>query len=628
MGAREDYQRLMDIAREADAAGDAERAKLAVDKARNAKQVWLKGSQQPANENATGLIREGLQGMTFGWGDEIGAAAAAVPGYMNQTVTPPYKPQSYGEVYEDIRGTLASQRDEFRGRHPVAAPVTEMAGAMATGVPGVFRNTFPKAAAIGAAEGGIYGAGAAEPGSRGEGAAWGAGLSAPLATVGLGLQRMMAPRPEASRIAAIAEAQGVPLYRSDISPFARKMERTAEMMPVGRGQVIGARDSQLGAIDQRIASDLESIDRASGGYIGPEGVDRSLRERMGERRRQAGTLYDEVAARSDEMGPIDAPMSREALAEGWLEETAKAPQRRNQGVVDMLEGFDEDLYKTDLDFNTLRDMRSDANAAIADARKGGSQITTKGTQHLGRLAGALESDLENVGTARAQGAWRDADNFYRENVAGMYKNTALSRMLDKETPEQAITYALQPGVASNAELSSKLHSSLTPQGTSAMRGEAMRAALDKATDETGKFSPAKFATYVSKRQALFDKFFDEGQVRDVAHLMRVIQDAPNVGAMPRTGFTGAAVTQSILPIVGAVAGGAGGADPMGALGYAGGAYATQALVGMVAAAIANKRITPRQVQNAIIRSMQANTGLARALESLGVQNSPAGAVEE
>lgn len=134
-----------------------------------------------------GAIRSGLQGATLGFSDELGALAAA--GVAKVKDGAPFK-----ATYEDIHGTLKHQREQFKEDSPGVALATELGGAVLTGgVAGakmlggkMLKNApqWTRVAAIGAAEGGVYGAGAADPGARMQGAATGAaigGVAAPVA---------------------------------------------------------------------------------------------------------------------------------------------------------------------------------------------------------------------------------------------------------------------------------------------------------------------------------------------------------------------------------------------------------------------------------------------------------------
>ena len=138
-------------------------------------------------EDPTMAARAFLQGTSLGWSDEIGAAAAAGMARLTGEA------KDYGEAYNDILGTLQTQRQEWGGEHPGASLGLNLAGGFATGGTGVSRllatnavktaGTIGKVAAstgVGVTEGAIAGAGSSNPGSRGGGALTGAAIGAVL----------------------------------------------------------------------------------------------------------------------------------------------------------------------------------------------------------------------------------------------------------------------------------------------------------------------------------------------------------------------------------------------------------------------------------------------------------------
>lgn len=133
-------------------------------------------------------IRGGLQGLTFGFSDELGASIAALTGSLKTG-------ESFSDAYSKIHNQLADKRGAFEKENPGLAIGSEIAGALATGGAGGAKllanmqnaSKLQKLAAlsgVGAAEGGIYGAGTSSQDERLEGALSGAGAGALLAPVG------------------------------------------------------------------------------------------------------------------------------------------------------------------------------------------------------------------------------------------------------------------------------------------------------------------------------------------------------------------------------------------------------------------------------------------------------------
>lgn len=155
--------------------------------------------QQTTPGTAEGMARAALQGVTFGFGDEAvaGAAAALDPLVQGSGGTFP-------ERYEQYVGRERGQLDRFREQSPVTAYGTEIAGAVPTALlpmgalgraaqTGSLSTRAAAGGTIAAGQGGVYGFGTGE-GSAGErlknardsaflGGA--IGLSAPIAAKGV-----------------------------------------------------------------------------------------------------------------------------------------------------------------------------------------------------------------------------------------------------------------------------------------------------------------------------------------------------------------------------------------------------------------------------------------------------------
>src|SRR5690606_35554886 len=129
-------------------------------------------------------VRAGLQGMTFGWSDEIGSAVAAPFAAMATG-------RSVGDAYRSMQAYVDSQQRQYREESPGAAIGAELLGGVLMGGAGgatVLGSQTVKSMAsiaragvtslLGAAEGGIYGGGQAQQGERMGDAATGAAVGA------------------------------------------------------------------------------------------------------------------------------------------------------------------------------------------------------------------------------------------------------------------------------------------------------------------------------------------------------------------------------------------------------------------------------------------------------------------
>ena len=146
-------------------------------------------------------VAEGLraagQGLTFGFGDEIESGITAAINTMSEG-TP------YSENYRKRYDQLEDQREAFTEDYPKTALGAEIVGSLATGIAGAGRlgvlkgfdqlSKAGKAArlgGIGAVEGGIYGAGTANPDEILSDAAQGAAIGGVLAPVGAGTVNLL-----------------------------------------------------------------------------------------------------------------------------------------------------------------------------------------------------------------------------------------------------------------------------------------------------------------------------------------------------------------------------------------------------------------------------------------------------
>ncbi len=205
--------------------------------------------QQKSGDYDTGLqaTRAGLQGLTFGLSDEVGAAIWAAAGSLSTG-------ESFSDAYSKIHNSLDEKRDAFREDNPVLSTGLEIAGGALTGGVGGAKVLGGKAmqqasnlgkagriGGVGATEGAIYGAGSADQGERLEGAITGGALGGVLAPVGAGLVN------SAGKVGgAITNYAADKLTKTPTTQAQQILRDTAEAVGLS-GDEIATRLKELGA---------------------------------------------------------------------------------------------------------------------------------------------------------------------------------------------------------------------------------------------------------------------------------------------------------------------------------------------------------------------------------------------
>ena len=153
----------------------------------------IKPQEQKQDYNS-GLqtARAGLQGLTFGFSDEVQAAMAAAGASV-------FDGADFGDAYSTIQKSLGDKRDAFAEDNPGTALAAEIAGGVLTGGIGGAKVLGGKAlqqasnagkigriGGVGATEGAIYGAGTANQDERLSGALQGGAIGAVAAPLGAG----------------------------------------------------------------------------------------------------------------------------------------------------------------------------------------------------------------------------------------------------------------------------------------------------------------------------------------------------------------------------------------------------------------------------------------------------------
>jgi hypothetical protein len=312
------YEQLIDAARRADTAGDGAGAKRFLELAREAKTpaaapVAAEPAPPPSlagrNPLEAALIG-GRQGLTFGFGDEIGAGAGALGDML-------LRGKSFGEAYDNRLGYERKILEDNRAEHPIAAFGGEMGGAV---LPALLTGgasspmSAGRAAAYGGATGAAYGFGEGEGGLENRaasGALTGAvGAAGGAATAGI-------VNAIAGRKAASAAAKAVPGV-DDLKGQASALYRAAE----ASGAKAGASDTQaIASTLSQIANDANIV--MPDGSIAPKYTD----------------VADALRVVGQYAGQDMAPGQMQVVRES-LQEAAKANGREGKIGTAMLREFD------------------------------------------------------------------------------------------------------------------------------------------------------------------------------------------------------------------------------------------------------------------------------------------------
>lgn len=87
-------------------------------------------AQKPNDSYGLNMVREGLQGATLGFSDEIGAGIAA-------TLAKYLDGHDFDTAYNDIVSNIRAEQNAFREENPVSSTVAQIAGGLATGGAGL-----------------------------------------------------------------------------------------------------------------------------------------------------------------------------------------------------------------------------------------------------------------------------------------------------------------------------------------------------------------------------------------------------------------------------------------------------------------------------------------------------------
>ena len=250
-----------------------------------------------------GSVQSAAHGALQGLGDETMAAVAALKETLGGGLP-------FGKAYEQALSMYRGAKEQYKSESPVASTASEMAGGLATGIPmaavampagaaATGGRVLAQNAAIGAAQGGLYGFNEGEGGmgsravEAGQGAALGGALGvalpAALGAAGRAIQPIRSQlNPEQARLAAVAAAEGLDLSPAQLSGSnpLQTMESVFGTLPWTAGPQRAIQDEQRKQFNRAVLSRAGiNADNAS-----PEVLDQAFR--------QIGQKFDEAAAKT------------------------------------------------------------------------------------------------------------------------------------------------------------------------------------------------------------------------------------------------------------------------------------------------------------------------------------------
>lgn len=393
------YDRIEAALKNALDAGDTEAAEYLGNKRRNHPQYERRKAEQLQEVDeqlfrdpggALGAIRSGLQGASFGFADELGAAivAASEAGRGRG---------DFGDVYRDTHQQFNEEQALFEERNPGTALVAEVAGAIPTGF-GIGRAIPTVGGRIGAAatgagvgfgEGAIYGAGKAAsleeiPDAAAREGAVGAAADLFLRGTGKLLEQTVKPVGDAIGGLFTRPSDNAAVYAGE--RLASEGVSTQALADALRG------DSRLTVADVSGAM-RDDLDVAlnTGGFPGVTQQARNLFQQRqgGQQQRLTDSLYQQMG-----IGPD---------ADFWTAQQ-NLIQRRSQEAAPLYEQAFQTPIKTNDEIEAVLSSPAGQRAsqlatdAIGNQRAGGAEVS--GIQYLHEVKRALDG---MIGEAQRSG---------------------------------------------------------------------------------------------------------------------------------------------------------------------------------------------------------------------------------
>jgi hypothetical protein len=327
--------------------------------------------------------------------------------------------------------------------------------------------------------------------------------------------------------------------KQDVSNYINKLTQQMSNMPYGgkKGMVeIQQAAAGYGPRSSAAKSVLEEIQNAGADWnriIQTSGNVRLLRSKM-----IADRKYDHVSQIADKYGPVSLDNTNKILDDSLNK--ASQDVVPNTELIKTLQTLKQNLNKGELNYSQVRDARGSVGNIIDRYFSGSNAAVGKdGVQLLQPVKNALGQDLNFFAQKNGNEsltAWKNADNFYRNNVVPA-KNGLLAKSLKTEEPDNIYAWWIKKGY--NGDRANQFYRALDNKGRAAVKVGMVTDAFTKASHQNEKFSTGRFASEINDIKSSKNVFFnnqDRAQIDGMANFMEHIGPGYRAISKPDTGI--------------------------------------------------------------------------------------------
>lgn len=339
-----------------------------------------------------------------------------------------------------------------------------------------------------------------------------------------------------AEIIEAAKREGIPLTASDISTskaLATNQQIMDELPILG---TMGRKEAQAEALErsaQRLVDEFGDVDNVA------EGMQASLGRKLKSFKKASTKKFDEAAKALDPVGevPLDKTMGK---IDELIQQQMNMGELANQGLIDDLQRISKANRSK---FSDVREVRKYLGRQVGKLEKQlDADPDTKSAYNA--LFATINNDLDDFaeasGSKQGLKLYKDANNFYRENVVP-FKAGKLKSLLKTDKFEDVVKYLqADPSTGGSLSQAKKLFNSLDDDGRRLARGHLIADAFNKAGPDSVNevFSPGRFAQELKKIEKTTGVFFgaeDKKKIDAIQKLMRTLRGAGEGPARPRTG---------------------------------------------------------------------------------------------